>query len=197
MPGPHHRTERRRCRLWLVLAPGMAACLLLPGCRVVGAALDLSLDITDTAVESSLQLGFEALRGARTVVGLRPLDPGSRPAGPATDHAQPEQHHSTLQQRHTRFPMAFLGIRFRGPTPGALEMPHRPGVRVEEVIAETSAANSGLQPGDVITELGGIGINSPEDLMLAVRLREAGEEVEVTFLRQGATFTIKVHLGSA
>lgn len=110
--------------------------------------------------------------------------------------AKPQRPLGSLQPGSSRFPMAFLGIRFHAPTSGPSELPHGSGVRVEEVIAGTSAASSGLQPGDVITELGGIGINSPEDLMLAVRLRDVGEEVELTFVRQGATFTIKLHLGS-
>ena len=64
------------------------------------------------------------------------------------------------------------------------------------VSAGSSAANAGIQEGDIITKLGGVSIFSSSDLVLAVRSHNAGDNVEVTFNRNGQENTVSVTLGS-
>jgi S1-C subfamily serine protease len=59
------------------------------------------------------------------------------------------------------------------------------------------AATAGLQPGDVITRLGGLPVDDADSLVSAVRSLSPGSLVEVTFVRQGATMQTSLRLGSA
>ena len=64
------------------------------------------------------------------------------------------------------------------------------------VTAGSSAANAGIQEGDIITKLGDSSISSSSDLVLAVRSHSAGDNVQVTFNRNGQENTVSVTLGS-
>ena len=59
------------------------------------------------------------------------------------------------------------------------------------------AARAGLQPGDVIIRLGNVPVSDADSLIDAVRSLPPGSDVEVTFVRQGATLDTWVRLGSA
>jgi S1-C subfamily serine protease len=59
------------------------------------------------------------------------------------------------------------------------------------------AALAGLQPGDVITRLGGQPVDDADSLIDAVRSLPPGSRVGVTFVRQGATMQTSMRLGSA
>jgi S1-C subfamily serine protease len=59
------------------------------------------------------------------------------------------------------------------------------------------AARAGLQPGDVIVRLAGQPIDNTYSLIDAIRSLPPGSDVEVTFVRQGATMQTSVRLGSA
>ena len=75
-------------------------------------------------------------------------------------------------------------------------LPVESGAYVTSVSAGSSAANAGIQEGDIITKLGGVSISSSSDLVLAVRSHNAGDNVEVTFNRNGQENTVSVTLGS-
>ena len=70
------------------------------------------------------------------------------------------------------------------------------GAYVTSVAAGSSAANAGIQEGDIITKLGDSSISSSSDLVLAVRSHSAGDNVQVTFNRNGQENTVSVTLGS-
>ena len=70
------------------------------------------------------------------------------------------------------------------------------GAYVTSVAAGSSAANAGIQEGDIITKLGDSSISSSSDLVLAVRSHSAGDNVQVTFNRTGQENTVSVTLGS-
>jgi putative serine protease PepD len=59
------------------------------------------------------------------------------------------------------------------------------------------AAQAGLQPGDVITRLAGQPIDDATSLLDAIRSRQPGTRVTVTFIRGGVTRTVTLILGSA
>jgi putative serine protease PepD len=56
------------------------------------------------------------------------------------------------------------------------------------------AAKAGLQPGDVITNLDGESISSPDQLIVAVRAHAVGERVKITFLRKGKSSSVTLVL---
>jgi putative serine protease PepD len=70
------------------------------------------------------------------------------------------------------------------------------------LIAETSsaimaggpAAKAGMRPGDLITEIDGLKINSPEELIVEIRTHNVGDEVTITYLRGKESRTAKLIL---
>lgn len=75
-------------------------------------------------------------------------------------------------------------------------LPVESGAYVTSVSAGSSAANAGIQEGDIITKLGDTSISSSSDLVLAVRSHSAGDNVQVTYNRNGQENTVSVTLGS-
>lgn len=69
------------------------------------------------------------------------------------------------------------------------------GVLVNEVIDDTPAKKAGLMEGDVITEIDGKAITGPNDLTNAIRSHEPGDEVKVTYERNGKIKNATVELG--
>lgn len=62
------------------------------------------------------------------------------------------------------------------------------------VVAGGAAAKAGLKSGDVITEIDGRAITSPEELIVAIRSHSVGEEIAVTFRRGDNSSTVKLTL---
>jgi putative serine protease PepD len=81
---------------------------------------------------------------------------------------------------------AYLGVRIQGVTGGA---------KVTTVVAGAPAAKAGLKVGDVITAFDGKTITSADELTAAVTAAKAGEHVNVTVHRDGATKHVTVTLG--
>lgn len=71
------------------------------------------------------------------------------------------------------------------------------GAEVAEVVPDSPAAKSGLQPDDVITRMAGINIGDGQALTSAVRQQAQGSTVEMSFLRNGEPQTVEVTLGDA
>jgi putative serine protease PepD len=63
------------------------------------------------------------------------------------------------------------------------------------IVRGGAADEAGLQGGDIITEFGGTPITGSVDLTAQVRLHAAGDEVELTYIRDGKTETATVTLG--
>jgi S1-C subfamily serine protease len=83
----------------------------------------------------------------------------------------------------------FLGVSVDDVTIG------RAGALVSEVISGTAAEDAGIEVGDLIVELAGVPILSREDLVAQVRSHRAGENVDVTIVRNNTEMTIQVTLG--
>ncbi|HEY3292846.1 MAG TPA: trypsin-like peptidase domain-containing protein [Candidatus Nanopelagicaceae bacterium] len=59
------------------------------------------------------------------------------------------------------------------------------------------AAAAGLQAGDVITKFDGKTINGPDELIVAVRAKNVGDRVSLTYIRDGKAHTVSVTLAAA
>lgn len=70
------------------------------------------------------------------------------------------------------------------------------GAYVAEVTEDGPAANAGIEVGDIVTKIGDHDVTSADGLILAVRSYAVGDEVDVTFVRNGDEQTVRVKLGS-
>ena len=69
------------------------------------------------------------------------------------------------------------------------------GAQVGEATAGGPAAEAGIQPGDVVTEVDGDRVQDPDDVAQAIEDNEPGDRVEVKVDRDGSEHTIEVTLG--
>jgi putative serine protease PepD len=69
------------------------------------------------------------------------------------------------------------------------------GAQVGDATAGGPAAKAGIQPGDVITEVDGEHVQSPDDVASAIEDNKPGDKVEVQVDRNGSSHTIQVTLG--
>src|SRR5206468_4731022 len=70
------------------------------------------------------------------------------------------------------------------------------GVSITTVIAGTPAEKAGLQVGDVILMIGAVSTDSFDALRGVIMEMREGDEVEITYRRDGATKKLKVKLGA-
>jgi len=85
---------------------------------------------------------------------------------------------------------AFLGVTVQDTTGST------PGAQIATVQSGSPAADAGLKEGDVITKVDDTSIDGADALVAAVRGEAAGTKVTVTYVRDGATHTAEVTLGS-
>jgi putative serine protease PepD len=85
---------------------------------------------------------------------------------------------------------AFLGVTVQDATGST------PGAQVASVQSGSPAADAGLKEGDVITKVGDTSIDGADALVAAVRGEAAGTKLTVSYVRDGATDTAEVTLGS-
>jgi putative serine protease PepD len=72
-----------------------------------------------------------------------------------------------------------------------------PGAKVLEVVKGGPSEAAGLQPGDIITSLGGRVIEDSTELVVAIRTYAPGDPIEVEIDRGGGSVTATITLGSA
>lgn len=82
-----------------------------------------------------------------------------------------------------------LGIR-------TADVDHPRGARVVSVIGGSAAETAGLTAEDVVVKVDETRIHNAEDLVVAIRLRQPAERVQVTIVRQNQTKRVMVTLGS-
>ena len=63
--------------------------------------------------------------------------------------------------------------------------------------AGSPAAAAGLKAGDIITKFDGKAISGPDELIVAVRARNVGDKVSLTYLRDGTSHEVSVTLAPA
>jgi S1-C subfamily serine protease len=83
------------------------------------------------------------------------------------------------------------------PAPRAPRSTNQPGVPIGSLEPSGPAAKAGLQTGDVMTQIDGRDVYSPDDLLQALILHKPGDSVQVTIQRQGGPRTVAVTLGEA
>ncbi len=92
-------------------------------------------------------------------------------------------------------PGTWLGIRMSPvPRPLAAHL-DTPGVMVANVVRESPADAAGLQQFDVITQLNGKPVASPEDLVNALKDLPVGQTVTLTLFRKAASQQVRATLG--
>jgi serine protease Do len=91
----------------------------------------------------------------------------------------------------------FLGIDFQdldADTADALDVPSEDGVVIVEVVPDSPAEDAGLQSQDVIVAIGDTDVTNSGDLVAALRIHQPGDEVTVTYYRDGTKETAQVTL---
>ena len=68
------------------------------------------------------------------------------------------------------------------------------GIYVEEVTKNSSAENSGIKKGDIITKIDGKEINKMNELKEYIYTKNPGDEINLTILRNKNTIETKVTL---
>ncbi len=69
------------------------------------------------------------------------------------------------------------------------------GARIEHVVPDSAADESGLEEGDVIVRVGGRTVRGPRALAEALRSSDPGDSVEIEFVRDGERDSVRVELG--
>ena len=172
-------------RIDVLLGDGLS----VPGKRLaVDRNLDLALletginDVTPVTFDAAAEpaLGDAVISVGR---GMAPLALGFRGLGPYMSGG------SDAASR------AYLGVKLVSPkADGPSGTPAAVGQVVDEVRADSAAAEAGIAKGDVILAVDGVPIDSPEAISAPVRSHAPGEEVSVDFMHAGERRTVKVRL---
>jgi S1-C subfamily serine protease len=70
------------------------------------------------------------------------------------------------------------------------------GAMVAEVLPGSPAQSIGMEPGDVITQIGGRRILAPSDVTAAIARQHPGEQVQIRYQGSGTSYTARVTLGT-
>lgn len=100
--------------------------------------------------------------------------------------------------QHGRIARAFIGIQMQPMDEAKAEylgMPKVEGVLVSRVFDGTPAADAGLQRGDVIIEIQGTRISSPEDLQKQIRSFKINEKIMLKVWRNKSFTNLNVTVG--
>jgi len=84
-----------------------------------------------------------------------------------------------------------LGVNARSVTDGTTD-----GAQVQNVQQASAAAEAGIREGDVVTKIAGRLIGSADELIVAVRERQIGEQVAVALVRENRPLVVQVVLKS-
>lgn len=95
--------------------------------------------------------------------------------------------------RATHPSIGVLGITVTAEMAAATGLPR--GALIEQVVPGFGAARAGIREGDVITKIGGTGVNSVDQMLLAIRARNPGETVQVGYSRDGSIASAEVAVG--
>ncbi len=91
----------------------------------------------------------------------------------------------------------YIGVRIEAVNQSlrkALGLGNRDGVLIQETMPGSSAAAAGLKQGDVILQVDGISVRTPNHLQNLVAQKRSGQQVKLTIYRDGQTFDRNVSL---
>jgi 2-alkenal reductase len=98
------------------------------------------------------------------------------------------------------FSHPYLGIGYQPVTPdvaAAYNLPVQWGAYVTNVSANSPASKAGLQQGDIITKIGDVALDATHSYLNTLFTYKAGDQVAVTFSRNGQDMQVQVTLGEA
>ena len=146
---------------------------------------------------ASVSITLAAPRG-QEAPGSSGDTPGSTGAAPGNG-AEATGDRPVAQHRPDKPAKAFLGLITKnlGDRERALlEVPHDvSGVLVIGTRPASPAAEAGLHRGDVVSSVAGIEITTPKELQRVVSSKSPGDEVDLTYWREGALHTVGIFLG--
>ena len=121
-----------------------------------------------------------ALLSAAVALGAVLVVKGSGTAGPAAaSSASP----------------GWLGLDTVAPFAGT-SFPGVGGVMIADIVPGSPAAAAGLEPGDVITQIGSRPINTPGDVDAALAGTHAGEQVQIQYQQGPIAYTAEATLAA-
>jgi putative serine protease PepD len=94
-----------------------------------------------------------------------------------------------LRTGEARYPVIGAKVQTGGSGDGS-------GARIDEVMPDTPAADSGLEVGDVVTEVNGLRVTDGISLIVAIRTYRPGETIEFTVVREGDERVVAITLGA-
>jgi len=94
-----------------------------------------------------------------------------------------------LRTGEARYPVIGAKVQTGGSGDGS-------GARIDEVMPDTPAADSGLEEGDVVTEVNGLRVTDGISLIVAIRTYRPGETIEFTVVREGDERVVAITLGA-
>lgn len=69
------------------------------------------------------------------------------------------------------------------------------GAEIQEVVKGSAAEKAGLKKGDIITKIGDETVEGPEELSDLIGFKKPGDEIKISYLREGKKSTAKASLG--
>jgi S1-C subfamily serine protease len=97
-----------------------------------------------------------------------------------------------------RVERGFIGVNFSDLSPAAIQQfgldSEQTGVVITDIVPDSPASESGLEVGDVVLQIEDVVIESSADLSLALLEYRAGDEVTITYLRNGEEQTTELTL---
>jgi membrane-associated protease RseP (regulator of RpoE activity) len=139
--------------------------------------------------------------GIEPPVDSRPIPPQRPPAPQTAPKAKPVRPGPVAADAApSKSARPYLGV-ILDPVPDLLaehlQLEPGRGVVVGDLVADGPAAGAGVSVGDVLVEVGGQPVGSPEAVRAALRDREVGDRVKVGFVHQGKLEQAEVELRAA
>lgn len=94
----------------------------------------------------------------------------------------------------------YVGIRWQPVYPSLAQryqLPAQWGVYVSDVLANSPASQAGIQPGDIITSIGGIEINEENPYLNTLFNFSPGQQVKIEFIRDQKSMEASMTLGES
>lgn len=154
-------------------------------------AIDPRLDLALIAIGGDAAPGVDLSWSGAVEPGEVLLSPRFGPNGPALGFAAIEERESD------RDPWGgpYLGVRSEPLEPAdARELGLKVGLRVDEVVAGSAAAQAGVRVGDVIASIDGRPLGGRTALRRAILQREVGDRVELGIVREGGRLQVTATL---
>ncbi len=115
-----------------------------------------------------------------------------RPRRHAVRVARPDRHRIMIEHRYGRLGVSVINL---NPQLGEyFKVPDGKGVLVEKVHEDTPAEKAGIRAGDVIVKIGDREIDTSRRLRRVLSTYDAGEEIRIEIVRDGARRTLTAQL---